>query len=76
MTQDEKDYISECKECLAFFSIDYNKDPIMLTSGGNSVIMRDGDGAYSKRMLGHSLNSIVMYVAEITGKKTKWADEY
>ncbi len=67
MTEEE---LKECKEFLTYFGVDYTKDILVLTSGGNSVIMNEK--TQWKKFLGVSINQITEAVAKKMNKKTKW----
>jgi methyltransferase-like protein len=70
---EEKEYLKKCKELLKYFGVDYSKDTIKLTDGGNSCIMYPKSKFY-KLFGGYSINSVAEYVAEKLNKKTEWID--
>jgi hypothetical protein len=70
---EEKRYLEKCKELLEYFNVDYSKDTIKLTDGGNSCIMNPKSKFY-KLFGGYSINSIAEYVAKKLGKKTIYID--
>ena len=59
--------LERCKQCLDYFHVDYNKDEIYLTDGGNSCIMNPK--TEWQEFLGYSINSIAEIVAKELGKK-------
>lgn len=71
LTQKEQFYYKEALMVLEYFNKDTSRDTLYLTDGGNSVIMKS-DNKFSDQFIGHSINSIVEYVAEVQGKKTEW----
>lgn len=70
----EKRYFKKCLKFLDFFGVDYSKDIIYLTSGGNSCICNP-KGKFAKDFGGHSINGIARYVAEKLNKETAWKEE-
>ena len=68
MTISEEDFLKKCKELLDYFHVDYSKDVIELTDGGNSCIMNPTSHFY-ELLGGYSINEISRYVANKTGKK-------
>ena len=58
---------------LKFFSVQYDENEIILTDGGNSVIM-NRKFKY-KEFIGHSVNEVAEAYAGAVGLKTKWYDE-
>lgn len=69
MTNEE---LIRCKAFLDAFHVDYTKDVIELTDGGNSMIINPN--TEWKEFLGYSINSIARVVAEKLGKKTIYKD--
>lgn len=67
----KEEYLIKCKELLDYFSVDYSKDVIYQTSGGNSCIM-NSKSQYYALFGGHSINAVAEYVAKETGKKIMW----
>lgn len=69
----EEEFLQECYKLLDCFGIDYTKDKLPLSDGGCSCIMNPKSEFY-KLFGGHSINEVVMYVAEKLNKKTVWED--
>jgi hypothetical protein len=67
MTDEE---LERCKAFLDYFSVDYSKDVIYLTSGGNSCIMNPK--TQWVEFLGCSINGVAEAVAKKMNKKIKW----
>ncbi len=67
MTEQE---LSRCKDFLDYFSVKWDSDKIMLTSGGNSCICNPN--TEWKEFLGASINSIAQVVAKELGKEVYW----
>lgn len=65
--------LERCKQFLDYFGVDYSKDIIILTDGGNSIIMNPN--TEWKDFLGYSINSVAMAVANELNKKYKWENE-
>lgn len=72
MKRKEK-YLKECLRFLDYFGVDYSKEVIKLTDGGNSCIMNN-ESEFYELFGGYSVNSIAEFVAEELGKKTEWYD--
>uniref|UniRef100_A0A6M3K1G5 Uncharacterized protein n=1 Tax=viral metagenome TaxID=1070528 RepID=A0A6M3K1G5_9ZZZZ len=68
-----EEYLKKCMELLDFFGIDYSKDVINLTDGGNSCIANPSSEFY-ELFGGHSINSIAEFVAKELGKETIWLE--
>ena len=64
----EEEFLIKCLEFLDYFSVDYSKDVIELTDGGNSCIMNPKSQFY-ELFGGYSINSVAQYVAKNLGKK-------
>jgi hypothetical protein len=64
--------LKRCIEFLSYFGVNIDKDEIVLTDGGNSVIMNPNSewGDFG----GHSINGVAETVARELGKKTRWVD--
>ena len=71
----QEEYLEKCKELLELVHVDYCKDTVILTDGGNSCIMNPTSKFY-ELFGGYSINSIATYVAEKLNKKTEYVDEY
>lgn len=69
----EEEYLEKCKELLDFLSVDYSKDKIKLSDGGNSCIMNPTSQFY-ELFGGHSINSVAEFVAKKLNKKTYWGE--
>ena len=69
----KEEYLKKCLELLDYFGVDYNKDVIELTNGGNSCIMNPKSEFY-ELFAGYSINSIAEFVAKELGKKTIWLE--
>jgi hypothetical protein len=69
----EEQYLKRCLKFLDYFGIDYSKDTIRLTDGGNSVVFNTSR-KFSKVFIGHSINEVSEYVAKKLNKKTIWID--
>ena len=67
----EEEFLEKCYEFLDYFQVDYSKDTIELTNGGNSCIMNP-KGSFYEYFGGYSINSVAEYVAEKNDKKTIW----
>ena len=67
----EEEFLEKCFDFLDFFGVDYSKDVIELTDGGNSCIMNPLSRFY-EFFGGYSINSIAKYVAKKLNKKTIW----
>ncbi len=65
----EEEFLKKCLELLDYFEVNYSKDIIELTTGGNSCIMNP-KSQFAELFGGHSINSVAKYVAEKLGKKT------
>lgn len=74
MTISEEDFLIKCKELLDHFDVDYSKDVVELTDGGNSCIMNP-QSQYYELFGGHSINEVARYVAEKTGKKVTYIND-
>ncbi|MCK9273102.1 hypothetical protein M0P65_06155 [Candidatus Gracilibacteria bacterium] len=70
----EEEYLQKCLEVLDYFRVDYTKDIIKLTDGGNSCIMNPNSEFY-ELFGGYSVNSIIEYVAKKLNKKVKWISD-
>ena len=68
-----KEDLNRCKAFLDYFGVDYSKDKIMLTSGGNSIIMNPK--TEWSDFLGHSINGVAEAVAKELNKDTYWDPE-
>lgn len=66
--------LSRFKQCLEYFGVDTEREKILLTSGGNSVILNK-NSEYSD-FLGCSINSIAEAYADQVGKEKEWEKEY
>jgi len=73
MKLSKEEYLEKCKECLDYFNINYTRNTMYLTSGGNSCICNP-NSQFIELFGGHSLNSITEYVAKELGKKVEWID--
>ena len=72
----EEEFYKQCLKLLNKFNVDYTKDVIELTDGGNSCIMNPKSDFY-ELFGGYSINAVADYVAKKMGKKTKWiSDDY
>ena len=71
----EEEYLEKCLEFLDYFGVDYNKDVIELTSGGNSCIMNP-KSRFIEHFGGASVNQVAEYVAKKLGKKTIRISDY
>jgi len=71
----EEEFYQMCLKLLDKFSVDYTKDVIELTDGGNSCIMNPKSEFY-ELFGGHSINAVAEYVAKKMGKKTKFISDY
>ena len=69
----EEDYFKKCLELLDYFHVDYSKDTVELTDGGNSCIMNP-ESKFYELFGGYSINSVAGYVAKKLGKKTIYID--
>ena len=69
----EEEFLQKSLELLDYFRVDYTKDTIYLTDGGNSCIMNP-KSQFIELFGGHSVNSVAEYVAKKLGKKTKWVE--
>ena len=67
----EEEFLNKCLKLLDYLKIDYNKDIIYMTDGGNSCIMNPNSEFY-ELFGGHSINSVVQYVAKKLNKKAEW----
>lgn len=74
MNEKEKVFYDECLVFLDHFGVDYSKEVIELTSGGNSCIMVATE--WAKSFPGVSINSVAIYVAEKMDKKTVYISDY
>ena len=72
MTKEE--YLVECKKLLDYFGVDYSEERVLLTDGGNSVIMNPN--TEFKEFLGYSINSVARFVAEELGKESVWVNDF
>ena len=70
----EEKYLKKCMKLLDYFNVDYSKDTIKLTDGGNSCIMNPKSKFY-KLFGGYSINSVAQYVAKKLDKKTEWLQQ-
>ena len=64
----EEEFLQKCLEFLDYFGVDYTKDVIELTDGGNSCISNP-KSQFIEYFGGYSINSVATYVAEKLGKK-------
>ncbi len=67
----EEEFLEECYDFLDYFQVDYSKDTIVLTDGGNSCIMNP-KSQFFENFGGHSINSVAEYVAKKLNKSTVW----
>ena len=74
MEKMSEEQLDHCKKFLDYMDVDYSGDSIMLTSGGNGIIMNSKSQWYES-FGGHSINGVAREVAEELGKKTTWEDE-
>jgi hypothetical protein len=73
MKYTEEEFLEKCKEFLDYFGVDYSKDTVFLTDGGNSCIMNP-DSEFYDLFGGHSINAVAEFVAKKLNKKTKWQE--
>jgi len=67
----EEEFLEKCYDFLDYFQVDYSKDTIELTDGGNSCIMNPKSQFY-EYFGGSSINSVAKYVAKKLDKSTVW----
>jgi hypothetical protein len=67
LNAEEKEYYEAVLKQLKDLNVNTEREVLYETDGGNSVFMKG-------RFVGHSLNSLVCYVAKIQGKKVEWLD--